>query len=120
VLQLAIADGTLDRINVYFPDPWPKKRHHKRRLLQPDFLALAAARLKRGSGSLHIVTDWDDYAEHIDEIVSGCPTLTIAERREHDGDRPQDRPQTKFERRGLKLGHRIFEWRLLHIPRNAL
>ena len=119
VLQLAIADGALDRINVYFPDPWPKKRHHKRRLLQADFLALAAARLKRG-GSLHIATDWESYAGHIDEMVSGCPTLTTAERHEHDGDQPLDRPQTKFERRGLKLGHRIFEWRLLHIPRNPL
>jgi tRNA (guanine-N7-)-methyltransferase len=119
VLQLAIADGTLDRINIYFPDPWPKKRQHKRRLLQTDFLALAAARLKRG-GSLHIATDWQNYAEHIDGIVSACPAFTTAERREHDGDRPLDRPQTKFERRGLKLGHRIFEWRLLHIPRNAL
>lgn len=119
VLQLAIADETLDRVNIYFPDPWPKKRHHKRRMLQADFLALAASRLKRG-GSLHIATDWANYAEHIDEIVADCPTLTLAERREHDGDQPLDRPQTKFERRGLKLGHRIFEWRLLHIPRNAL
>lgn len=119
VLQLAIADGAFDRINVYFPDPWPKKRHHKRRLLQSDFLALAAARLKRG-GSLHIATDWENYAEHIQEMVSRCPTLTTAERREHDGDQPLDRAHTKFERRGLKLGHRIFEWRLLHIPRNPL
>lgn len=119
VLQLAIADETLDRINIYFPDPWPKKRHHKRRLLQADFMVLAAARLKRG-GSLHIATDWQNYAEQIDEVVSGCPTLTTAERREHEGERPLDRPPTKFERRGLKLGHRVYEWRLLNIPRNRL
>ena len=119
VLQLAIADGALDRIDVYFPDPWPKKRHHKRRLLQPDFLTLAAGRLKR-RGSLHIATDWEDYARHIDEIVAACPTLVTAEHREHDGDQPLDRPRTKFERRGMKLGHRIFEWRLLHIPSNPL
>ena len=119
VLELQVADGDLDRINVYFPDPWPKKRHHKRRLLRADFLALAASRLERG-GSLHIATDWQDYAGQIDALVADCPTLTIGERREHGGDRPIDRPQTKFERRGLRLGHRIFEWRLLHIPRNAL
>lgn len=119
VLELQVADGALHRINIYFPDPWPKKRHHKRRLLQPDFLALAASRLRRG-GSLHVATDWANYAEHIDAIVADCPTLTIDERREHGGDRPLDRPVTKFERRGLKLGHRIYEWRLLHIPRNAL
>lgn len=115
VLELQIADGALDRINIYFPDPWPKKRHYKRRLLQPDFLALASARLRHG-GSLHIATDWANYAEHIDMIVAGCATLTIDERREHGGDLPLDRPATKFERRGVKLGHRVFEWRLLHVP----
>lgn len=112
VIELQIARGALDRINVYFPDPWPKKRHHKRRLLKPDFLALAAARLRKG-GSLHIATDWADYAGQIDRVVSDCPALTTAERRVHSGDRPLDRPVTKFERRGLKLGHRIFEWRLV-------
>jgi tRNA (guanine-N7-)-methyltransferase len=112
VLQLQIGDASLARINVYFPDPWPKKRHHKRRLLQADFLALAASRLAPG-GHLHIATDWHDYAAHIDALVSACPSFSLAERREHDGDRPLDRPATKFERRGLKLGHRITEWRLL-------
>lgn len=119
VLQLQIGDGAIDRINIYFPDPWPKKRHRKRRLLQSDFLALAASRLKKG-GSLHIATDWASYAEHIDEVVADCPSFTIDERREHDGDRPLGRPVTKFERRGLRLGHRIFDWRLLHIPRDPL
>ncbi|HEX7718558.1 MAG TPA: tRNA (guanosine(46)-N7)-methyltransferase TrmB, partial [Woeseiaceae bacterium] len=112
VLQLQIGDASLTRINVYFPDPWPKKRHHKRRLLQADFLALAASRLAPG-GHLHIATDWQEYAAHIDAIVAACPSFSLAERREHDGDRPLDRPATKFERRGLKLGHRISEWRLL-------
>ena len=112
VLQLQIADASVERINVYFPDPWPKKRHHKRRLLQADFLALAASRLAPG-GHLHIATDWQEYAAHIDALVDACPSFSLVERREHDGDRPLDRPATKFERRGLKLGHRISEWRLL-------
>ncbi len=112
VLQLQIGDASLERINVYFPDPWPKKRHHKRRLLQADFLALAASRLAPG-GHLHIATDWQEYAAHIDAIVDACPSFSLAERREHDGDRPLDRPGTRFERRGLKLGHRISEWLLL-------
>ncbi|MEX0975768.1 MAG: tRNA (guanosine(46)-N7)-methyltransferase TrmB [Woeseia sp.] len=112
VLQLQIGDRSLDRINVYFPDPWPKKRHHKRRLLQPDFLALAGSRLAPG-GHLHIATDWQAYADRIDEIVAECPSFSLVERREHDGDRPLDRPATRFERRGLKLGYRISEWRLL-------
>ncbi len=114
VLQLQIGDASLERINVYFPDPWPKKRHHKRRLLQADFLALAASRLAPG-GHLHIATDWQEYAAHIDALVDDCPSFSLAERREHDGDRPLDRPATRFEKRGLKLGHRISEWRLLRI-----
>jgi tRNA (guanine-N7-)-methyltransferase len=112
VLQLQIGDGALHRINVYFPDPWPKKRHRKRRLLQPDFLELAASRLAE-HGSLHIATDWQDYAVHIDAAVAACPSFSVAVRREHGGDRPLDRPVTRFERRGLKLGHRIFDWRVV-------
>lgn len=119
VLQLQLAEAAVDRINIYFPDPWPKKRHHKRRMLQCDFLALAASRLKIG-GHLYIATDWADYAEYIDEILAECPDFSVAERREHGGDRPLDRPTTKFERRGLKLGHRICEWQLLHVARSAL
>jgi tRNA (guanine-N7-)-methyltransferase len=112
VLQLQVGDSALHRINVYFPDPWPKKRHHKRRLLQPDFLELAASRLAE-HGSLHVATDWQDYAGHIDAAVAACPSFSVAVRREHGGDQPLDRPVTKFERRGLKLGHRIFDWRLV-------
>jgi tRNA (guanine-N7-)-methyltransferase len=66
VLSRQIRDRSFMRINLYFPDPWPKKRHHKRRLLQPDFLELAAAKLQ-DSGAFHIATDWQNYAEHIDE-----------------------------------------------------
>jgi tRNA (guanine-N7-)-methyltransferase len=111
VLKQQLPDRSLRRINLYFPDPWPKKRHHKRRLVQADFLKLAAGKLEQG-GALHIATDWDNYAEHIDEVVAGSDEFLVRERRVHDGDRPLDRPTTKFERRGLALGHRITEWRL--------
>jgi len=111
VLEHCIADASVERINLYFPDPWPKKRHHKRRLIQPAFLDLAAARLAPG-GSLHIATDWQNYAEHIDEAIRGCDRFRIETTREHRGDAPIDRPTTKFERRGLGKGHRIRDWLL--------
>jgi tRNA (guanine-N7-)-methyltransferase len=110
VLTRQIPLASLQRINLYFPDPWPKKRHHKRRILQPAFVDLCADRLAPG-GALHIATDWADYAEHIDETMAGSSRFTCTERREHGGDAPLDRPVTKFERRGLRLGHRIWDWR---------
>ena len=110
VLQAQIPAASLQRINLYFPDPWPKKRHHKRRIVQPAFLSLCAERLE-SYGSLHIATDWANYAEHIDEIFAQSADFVCGERREHDGNRPLDRPMTKFERRGLKIGHPIWDWR---------
>ena len=110
VLEHQIPSASLQRINLYFPDPWPKKRHHKRRIVQPAFLALCADRLESG-GSLHVATDWANYAEHIDEITAASQDFRCEERREHAGDTPLDRPGTKFERRGLKQGHRIWDWR---------
>ena len=110
VLGHQIPPASLARINLYFPDPWPKKRHHKRRILQPSFVELCAERLAPG-GALHVATDWANYAEHIDETMAGSGQFTCAERREHGGDAPLDRPATKFERRGLRLGHRIWDWR---------
>ena len=110
VLQQQIPHGSLDRINLYFPDPWPKKRHHKRRIVQPAFLQLCADRLS-GGGSLHIATDWANYAEHIDEMLETFERFSCGQRREHDGNEPLDRSQTKFERRGLRKGHRIWDWR---------
>ena len=114
VLENQIAPAQLARINLYFPDPWPKKRHHKRRIVQPAFLELCASRLNSGA-SLHVATDWANYAEHIDEVLDESPLFTCAERREHGGDQPLDRPATKFERRGLKKGHRIWDWRFAKI-----
>ena len=110
VLRDHLAPGSIDRINLYFPDPWPKKRHHKRRLVQPAFLALCARVLRR-RGALHIATDWENYAEHIDNVLRDSEHFRVDERREHDGDNPLQRPVTKFERRGMRRGHRIWDWR---------
>ena len=110
VLEANLSPGSLARINLYFPDPWPKKRHHKRRIVQPAFLALCARALEPG-GRLCIATDWAIYAEHIDAVLAGCNFFFgCRERRVHDGDQPLDRPATKFERRGLRHGHRIVDW----------
>jgi tRNA (guanine-N7-)-methyltransferase len=101
-----LPDARLDAALIYFPDPWPKKRHHKRRLLQPEFAALLAAKLKP-AGRLHFATDWEDYARHALEVLSGCPALenTAA----GYAPRPAERPATRFEQRGLKLGHAVFD-----------
>lgn len=109
VLKEHIAPGSVDRINLYFPDPWPKKRHHKRRIVQPAFLELCKRVLKPG-GALHIATDWENYAEHIDAVLRESAHFRIDERREHDGDAPLQRPVTKFEQRGMRRGHRIWDW----------
>jgi tRNA (guanine-N7-)-methyltransferase len=109
VLQ-RLQPASVQRINLYFPDPWPKKRHHKRRIVQPSFLSSCAGILAP-SGSLHVATDWANYAEHIDTILRDSTLFACAEQREHDGDEPLDRPMTKFERRGVKRGHRIWDWR---------
>jgi tRNA (guanine-N7-)-methyltransferase len=106
VMRHMIAPGSLAAIHVFFPDPWPKKRHHKRRLLQPEFAALAAARLAPG-GLLHVATDWQEYADHVLEVLSATPALRNAT----DGfaPRPPWRPETKFERRGRRLGHGVWD-----------
>lgn len=114
VLQLQIAASSLQRINLYFPDPWPKKRHHKRRIVRAAFLNLCADRLRSG-GSLHIATDWANYAEHIDNELAASDRFVCAERREHAGENPLDRPMTKFEQRGLSHGHRIQDWRFQRV-----
>jgi len=112
VLQQQIADAALSRINLLFPDPWPKKRHHKRRIVRAAFLQLAAAKLQP-AGTLHIATDWTNYAEHIDEVVAACEHFRVDQKSEHFGDQGLARSTTKFEKRGLKKGHKIFDWRLI-------
>jgi tRNA (guanine-N7-)-methyltransferase len=110
VLQQQLQDSALIRVNLYFPDPWPKKRHHKRRIIQHDFLQLVARKLAVG-GTLHIATDWQNYAEHIDEITADSAHFLLDERREHSGDQPLQRYGTRFEARGLRKGHKIWDWR---------
>ncbi|GAA0316366.1 tRNA (guanosine(46)-N7)-methyltransferase TrmB [Kineococcus aurantiacus] len=95
-----VAPGSLAGVRVYFPDPWPKARHHKRRLVGPDFVALVADRLAPG-GLLHCATDWEPYAEQMVEVVAANPAFTL----DPDRSRPAWRPLTRFERRGLALGH---------------
>jgi tRNA (guanine-N7-)-methyltransferase len=106
VLRDMIAPEVLDGVHVYFPDPWPKKRHHKRRLLQAPFVALVASRMKAGA-YLHVATDWEDYARQILEVLSAEPLL--ANTCGGFAPRPEWRPQTKFESRGLRLGHRVWD-----------
>ena len=106
VIRDMVPPDSLAAIHVFFPDPWPKKRHHKRRLLQPAFAALAASRLVRG-GQLHVATDWQEYAEHVLAVLSEVPGLRNSAAR--FAPRPPWRPQTKFERRGLRLGHGVWD-----------
>ncbi len=115
VLQNQIPNGAIKRINLLFPDPWPKKRHHKRRLLQEPFVNLAGKKLRSG-GTFHIATDWSNYAEQIDEVMNASNDFKLEERQEHTGDRPLDRQTTKFEIRGLSKGHRIWDWKFVRLP----
>lgn len=116
VLERAIGAGSLDRINVYFPDPWHKKRHHKRRLIQPAFLDLAVSRLRPG-GLLHLATDWQPYAEHMLEVLDDAPGLVNCASGGGFSPRPPERPKTKFEARGERLGHGV--WDLLYRRRDT-
>jgi len=107
VVRDMIAPDSLAGVHVYFPDPWPKKRHHKRRLIQPAFVSLLASRIAPG-GYLHCATDWEHYADQMLEVLSGEPML---ENTAGTGfaERPGWRPQTKFETRGLRLGHGVWD-----------
>ena len=100
VLERMVEDGSLAAIHLFFPDPWPKKRHRKRRLVQPQFARLAARKLAPG-GVLHAATDWPEYAEHIGAVLGAEPTLEAA------SSGFASRPETKFESRGKRLGHPI-------------
>ncbi len=110
VLETMLADESLAAIHLFFPDPWPKKRHHKRRLIQAEFAELAARRLAPG-GILHIATDWTEYADHIARVLAAEPLFEPA----RSGFVP--RPATKFAARGQRLGHPI---RDLYYRRKAI
>lgn len=106
VLGQMVAPASLAGVHVFFPDPWHKKRHHKRRLIQPGFVALLASRLAPG-GYLHCATDWQPYAEQMLEVLSAEPLLRNTA--DAYAPRPAYRPLTKFEQRGLKLGHGVWD-----------
>jgi tRNA (guanine-N7-)-methyltransferase len=106
VLRVMIPPASLDGVHIYFPDPWPKKRHYKRRLIQAPFVALLSSRMKSG-GYLHVATDWENYAQQILEVLAAEPTLVNTA--SGYAPRPEWRPKTKFEARGLKLGHRAWD-----------
>ncbi len=114
VLRDWFAPASLDEIVIQFPDPWHKKRHHKRRLIQPAFVALAASRLKPG-GRLSLATDWADYAAHMLAVLNAEPLLR---NQADDGryvPRPPTRLKTKFEQRGERLGHAVFDLAYLRV-----
>lgn len=108
VMQHQLSPGSLTAIQLFFPDPWPKKRHHKRRIVQPNWLSLAASRLAPG-GWLHMATDWQDYAEHMLAVADAEPALEntagVGCFRTDTG----ERPGTKFEERGTRRGHSVFD-----------
>lgn len=111
VLEHEIADASLDEVRIYFPDPWHKKRHNKRRLVQPAFTALVVRKLAPG-GRLHLATDWHDYAEQMWDVLDATPGIVNRAGPRGHVPRPDWRPQTHFETRGQKLGHGV--WDLLY------
>ncbi|MGH8274112.1 MAG: tRNA (guanosine(46)-N7)-methyltransferase TrmB [Gammaproteobacteria bacterium] len=108
VLRNEIPDDSLDEILVYFPDPWPKKRHHKRRLIQSEFALMVSAKLTVG-GRLELATDWTDYAEQMRGILNGTPGLVNADEEGGFPERPEWRPETRYEIRGRREGHQIYD-----------
>ncbi|EKE01862.1 MAG: hypothetical protein ACD_21C00032G0005 [uncultured bacterium] len=107
VLQQCIPDTSLDKVLIFFPDPWPKKRHHKRRLIQPKFIELLHKKLKP-QGILHIATDWEDYANLTVTVLTNNPAFTALTDQEA-ASLLSERIPTKFEQRGKKQGHKIFD-----------
>lgn len=106
VVATLLAPDSLDGVHVFFPDPWPKKRHHKRRLVQPGFVQQLVQRLKPG-GYVHMATDWEEYALHMLQVLRAEPGLENTS--ETFSVRPAYRPLTKFEQRGLRLGHGVWD-----------
>ena len=107
VLRDQLGEGSLQRVLLLFPDPWPKSRHHKRRIVTPEFAALVASRLAAG-GRFHLATDWEPYAEHMRAILDAEHVLASATPGDY-APRPVDRPLTRFEQRGERLGHVVYD-----------
>ncbi len=110
VLQHMIADASLDGVHIFFPDPWHKKRHHKRRLIQAEFIKQLCAKLKVGA-YIHVATDWQEYAEWVLDVLKAESQLqnTAADLTQGYAEKPSYRPLTKFENRGIKLGHGVWD-----------
>ena len=108
VLERCIPESALDEVLLYFPDPWPKKRHHKRRIVQPGFVALVSSRLRPG-GVFRMATDWQPYAEHMLAVAGECAALRNDSSEGDYVPRPASRPVTRFERRGQRLGHGVWD-----------
>ncbi|GEK73731.1 MULTISPECIES: tRNA (guanosine(46)-N7)-methyltransferase TrmB [Halomonas] len=110
VLEQCLPEGSLDTLQLFFPDPWTKKKHHKRRIVQPAFVELVRTRLKPG-GTLHMATDWEAYAEWMAEVMVEAPGYqnTATDETAPYVPRPEFRPLTKFEQRGEKLGHGVWD-----------
>lgn len=106
VLRQSIPDASLDRVLLFFPDPWHKSRHHKRRIVNPAFAELVRQKLKPG-GVLHMATDWVPYAEYMLEVMQAAPGYHNLSPTGDWVERPAERPETKFERRGTRLGHQV-------------
>jgi len=117
VLEEAIPQESIDLLQIFFPDPWHKKRHHKRRLIQPDFVELLVCRLS-AAGHLHLATDWQPYAEHMMEVLSANALLLNTAGQNNYIVRPESRPETKFERRGHRLGHGVWDLLFEKRPRD--
>lgn len=108
VLENQIADNSLKICQIFFPDPWHKAKHNKRRLIQTEFVLLLKRKLKQG-GIIHLATDWQDYAEHMLEVMNAIPNMKNLSENNTYIDRPEERPLTKFEKRGLELGHQVWD-----------
>ena len=108
IIKNQIPEQALTGVQLFFPDPWPKKKHHKRRIVQPDFVKLLASRLKPG-GFFHMATDWENYAEHMLEVMSAAEDFENSTREGDFIPRPDTRPLTKFEQRGQRLGHGVWD-----------
>jgi tRNA (guanine-N7-)-methyltransferase len=108
ILALSFPKHSLDLVQIFFPDPWPKTRHHKRRLVQPKFIELLHEKLKL-NGKLHLATDWQDYAQHMLKIMENAPQWRNTAEKNQFTPRPSTRPMTKFEKRGQQLGHSIWD-----------
>lgn len=114
VLRDCVADNSLDRLLLFFPDPWHKARHHKRRIVQPAWAQLVRQKLKVG-GVLHMATDWEAYAEHMLDVMSAAPGYRNLAADGRYVPRPAERPVTKFERRGERLGHGVWDLKFQRI-----